>query len=608
MQKSLARKGLILGIIILFIGASVVPSISGSVKDDTKTFRATHADYDDLVQQTIDGGYIMINWSEQDKLIASDGESGDWFGISVSIDGDYAIVGARDDDGGKGSAYVFKRTDAAWSQEEKLTASDGAAGDWFGISVFIYGDYAFVGADADDNSNGVNAGSAYVFKRTGASWIEEAKLTASDGTANDYFGRSVSIDGDYAIIGAYYDNNIAGSAYVFKLTGENWMEEDKLTASDGEASDYFGITHSIEGEYVVIGAYRDDNSNGVDAGSVYVFKRTGTSWVEQVKLIALDGEAGDRFGIEVSMDGGYAIIGAYYDDANTGSAYMFKRTGEDWMEEDKLTASDGGIDNFFGRSVSIDGDYAIIGAWGDNSFAGSMYVFKCTGTSWVEQDKLIASDGESGDRFAYQVSIDGDYSIVGAYYDDNNNGVEAGSAYIFEKHAAPDLECEGELSWIYPEPGVTLTGQFVVKNVGDPGSLLNWEIVEWPDWGEWTFTPKSMEDLTPEDGGVTVDVEAYWPGGDDFGGQVKIVNCDNLEDVCIIDIYTTTPPRPSWHFLIGKIHNPEISNESVTFYADDVFVFRFIFLVNNYSNQQIILTNHYMGYIGDAFIFARFYY
>ncbi len=543
MQKSLVRKGLILGIIILFIGTSVVPSISGSIKDDNKTFRATHADYDDLVQQTVDGGYIVVNWSEQDKLTASDGESGDWFGISVSIDGDYAIVGARDDDGGKGSAYVFKRTDAAWSQEEKLIASDGESGDWFGISVSIYGDYVFVGADADDNSNGVNAGSVYVFKRTGASWIEEARLKASDGTDNDYFGRSVSIDEDYAIIGAYYDNNIAGSAYVFKLTGENWMEEDKLTASDGEASDYFGITHSIEGDYAVIGAYRDDNSNGVDAGSVYVFKRTGTSWMEQGKLIASDGEAGDRFGIEVSMDGGYAIIGAYYDDTNTGSAYMFKRTGEDWTEEDKLTASDGGIDNFFGRSVSIDGDYTIIGAWGDNSFAGSMYVFKRTGTSWVEQDKLIASDGESGDRFAYQVSIDGDYAIAGAYYDDNNNGIEAGSAYVFKKHATPDLNCDGVIDFSDVKPGAIVECAFTVENIGEPLSKLDWEIESYPDWGTWTFTPSSGIDLTPEDSPVAVQVEIVAPDEPEaeFTGEVKIVDSEDPSDYCIISVLLVTP-------------------------------------------------------------------
>jgi len=542
MQTIFWKKGFVTLILILFIGASVVPSINGSIKDDNKTFRETHADYDDLVQQIINGGYIAINWSEQDKLIASDGGSGDWFGISVSIDGDYAIVGARDDDGEKGSAYVFKRTDAAWPQEAKLTASDGVAGDWFGISVSIYGDYAFVGADADDNSNGINAGSVYVFKRTGASWIEEAKLTASDGTANDYFGRSVSIDGDYAIVGAYYDNNIAGSAYVFKLTDENWIEEDKLTASDGEASDYFGITHSIEGEYAVIGAYRDDNSNGVNAGSVYIFKRTGTSWVEQDKLTASDGEAGDRFGIEVSMDGGYAIIGAYYDDTNTGSAYMFKRTGEDWIEEDKLTASDGGINDYFGRSVSIDGDYAIIGAWGDNSFTGSMYVFKRTGTSWVEQDKLTASDGESGDRFAYQVSIDGDYAIVGAYCDDNNNGVEAGSAYVFEKHAAPDLDCEGNLYWADIHPGDTKTGDFTVENIGEPDSLLDWEIESYPDWGTWTFTPSSGDDLLPNNP-VTVGVTVIAPDEPEteFTGEIKIVNSEDPDDYCIIPVSLVTP-------------------------------------------------------------------
>ncbi len=373
----------------------------------------------------------QMNWVETAKLITLDGSSNDWFGISVDIDGDYSVVGARDDDGERGSAYVFRRDGNIWVQDQKLLATDGVAGDWFGISVSIKDDIIFVGADADDNENGVNAGSVYVFRHNDSSWIQQNKLLASDGTANDYFGRYVSLDTDYAVIGAYYDDDITGSAYVFKRDGLAWIEEDKLTASDGAPGDYFGISTSIYGDYVIVGAYRDDNINGIDAGSVYIFKKTENGWIEEKIVISSDGAANDRFGISTSLDREYMVIGAYYDDANIGSAYVFKNTTSGWVEEKKLVASDGETDDFFGRSVSIGEQYLLVGAWGDSGYSGSVYVFKHNDMQWIEENKLSASDGASNDRFGYEVFLDGRCTIIGAYLDDNNNGIDAGCAYIF---------------------------------------------------------------------------------------------------------------------------------------------------------------------------------
>jgi len=211
--------------------------------------------------------------------------------------------------------------------ELKITASDNAANDRFGNSVSISGDYAVVGAIFDDD-NGNDAGSAYVFKRTGTSWAEEAKLLPSDGAADDRFGVSVSIFGDYAVVGAWNhdDNgNGSGSAYVFKRTGTTWVEEAKLLASDGAADDAFGVKVSIFGDYAVVGAWKhDDNGNG--SGSAYVFKRTGTSWAQEAKLLASDGAASDYFGISVFIFGDYAVVGAAFDNDNgqwSGSAYVY---------------------------------------------------------------------------------------------------------------------------------------------------------------------------------------------------------------------------------------------------------------------------------------------
>ncbi len=267
----------------------------------------------------------------------------------------------------------------AWSApataqtELKITASDAAAADLFGQSVSIDGDYAIVGANGNDDG-----GSAYIFKRSGTTWSQQAKLTASDAAQNDDFGTSVSISGDYAIVGAHANDDggsYSGSAYIFVRSGTNWTEQAKLTASDANGADEFGISVSIDGDYAIVGAYRDDD-DGSDSGSAYIFVRSGTNWTQQTKLTALDGGVGDVFGYSVSIDGDYAIVGSTGDDddgSNSGSAYIFVRSGTTWTQQTKLTASDAAASDYFGDSVSFDGDYAIVGSSGiddDGSVSG----------------------------------------------------------------------------------------------------------------------------------------------------------------------------------------------------------------------------------------------
>ena len=357
--------------------------------------------------------------------------------MEVSISGDYAIIGAWGDRSESGSAYIFARSGSSWNEVAKLTSSDGEAYDSFGGTVSISGDYAIIGATRD-NDNGSLSGSAYIFARSGSSWTEVAKLTASDGAAYDLFGGKVSISGDYAIVGAYGDDDNgsdSGSAYIFARSGSSWTEVAKLTASDGAADDYFGSTVSISGDYAIVGAYGDDD-NGSLSGSAYIFARSGSSWTEVAKLTASDGAADDHFGLKMSISGDYAIVGAQLDDDNgsdSGSAYIFARSGSSWTEVAKLTASDGAADDHFGETVSISGDYAIVGAYGDDdngSLSGSAYIFARSGSSWTEVAKLTASDGAADDIFGYTVSISGDYAIIGAHFDDDN-GSRSGSAYIY---------------------------------------------------------------------------------------------------------------------------------------------------------------------------------
>jgi hypothetical protein len=373
--------------------------------------------------------------TEQAKLIASDAEGGDYFGYSVSISGNLAVIGAfgnGDAGNNSGSAYVFRWDGANWVEQSKLTASDAAEDDWFGYSVSISGDLAVIGAP-NDNDAGSKSGSAYVFRWDGSNWVEQAKLTASDAAADDWFGDSVSISGDLAVITASEDDGGSGSAYVFRWDGANWVEQAKLTASDAAAEDYFGSSVSISGDVVVVGAYGNDDA-GVYSGSAYVFRWDGANWVEQSKLTASDAAANDIFGLSVSISGNLAVIGAFRnDDAgnDSGSAYVFRWDGAHWVEQSKLTASDAAAEDWFGYSVSISGDLVVIGASGDDGGSGSAYVFRWDGANWVEQAKLTASDAAAFDEFGYSVAIDGDVAVIGAYQDDDG-GDYSGSAYIFQ--------------------------------------------------------------------------------------------------------------------------------------------------------------------------------
>ena len=379
-----------------------------------------------LISSLIYGG--TQNWDERQKITVSDVASHDYFGRSVSMSGDYAIIGASTDDTNgtsSGSAYIFVRNGNTWTQQAKLTAADGAASDYFGHSVCISGDYAVIGAFGNDDA-GNSSGSAYVFIRNGTTWSQQAKLTASDAQANDEFGRSVSISGDYLIIGAYR-NSESGSAYVFTRSGTTWTQQTKLTASDAAAGDCFGVSVAISSEYALIGAYDD----GAYVGSAYVFVRSGASWTQQAKLTASDAASNDYFGLSVSISGSYAIVGAYGNDdagSESGSAYVFLRNGTSWSQQAKLTASDAAAGDYFGNSVFISGDQAIVGAYGDGANdSGSAYIYSRSGSSWSQQTKLTASDASNYDYFGKSLCLSGDLALVGAYGKDNYTG----SAYLF---------------------------------------------------------------------------------------------------------------------------------------------------------------------------------
>ena len=336
-------------------------------------------------------------------------------------------------------------------QQAKLTASDGATGDYFGHSVAISGDTAVVSACGDKVGTHAFQGSAYIFVRSGSAWSKQAKLTAADGAANDYFGTSVAISGETVVVGAPDDNVGAnedqGSAYVFVRSGITWSQQTKLTAADGAYSDNFGSSAAIEGDTAVVGADNDSVGAGFRQGSTYVFVRSATAWSQQQRLTATDGLEGDQFGYTVAVSGETVVVGAPSDDAGVwvgsdeGSAYVFVRSGTAWSQQRKLTAAaDAEAGDGFGESVAVSGETAVVGALGDNIGddvvglkvnQGSAYVFVRSGTAWSRQAQLVAADGATGDWFGSSVAVGGDTAVVGAVDDNIGANPDQGSACVF---------------------------------------------------------------------------------------------------------------------------------------------------------------------------------
>ncbi len=436
----------------------------------------------------------LQNGADLVKLTADDGGAGDEFGRSVAVSGNTIIVGAdgsNDSGENSGSAYVFVHSGAGWSQQAKLTADDAAALDIFGYSVSISGDTAIVGAPWDDDK-GDGSGSAYIFVRSGTAWSQQAKLTASDGAASDWFGYSVAISGDTAIVGAYGDDDngdLSGAAYIFTRTGTAWSQQAKLTPGDGAGGDQFGCFVAIDGDTVIVGAYGDDDK-GNDSGAAYAFVRAGTSWSQQAKLTAIDGAALDSLGTTVDISGDTAVISAHGDDDcgdGSGSAYVFVRNGTSWSQQARLTPNDGATLDAFGFAA-VSGDTVIVGAHNDDDkgdSSGSAYIFTRNETSWSQEAKLTAGDGAAGDHFGWSVALSGGTAAVGAL-DDGDYGASSGSAYVYEPttriflpivlraFSAPDVR----VTYIeYDPPGDDVAGEYVrIQNFGGFANMTGWTL------------------------------------------------------------------------------------------------------------------------------------
>jgi len=388
------------------------------------------------------------------KILADDGVAGDYFGTSAAISGDWALVGsflAFGNSRHSGTAHAFKNIEGVWTQVDKFVPESLTSSNHFGGSISISGDTAIIGAKGADE-NGDFSGTAYIFKLIEGEWTQQVQLLASDGARGDAFGSSVSIDGDTAIIsspGDADDGAYTGSAYIFTRTNGLWTQQAKLLSPFPAAGDEFGTSVSIEGNSAFVGVPGADEI-GSNSGIVYEYSRAGNIWSQTAKLMPDDGTVGDIFGHSVAIDGDTAVVGANWDDVNgeeSGSAYVFINNKGSWTQQAKLLPADGAMGDHFGGTISIDADTVVISAReadvksdGEMLYnTGAAYVFTRTDGVWLQQTKLMAADRLENGSFGQSVANNGETVIVGAL-GDNDNGIQAGAAYIF------DLNCNACLA------------------------------------------------------------------------------------------------------------------------------------------------------------------
>jgi hypothetical protein len=418
----------------------------------------------DVLASTSGSAYIFskpasgwTNMTQTAKIHASDGEAGVWFGISVDISGDNIIIGARLDavsGDDSGSAYLFSKPAGGWkdtTETLKILPSNGAEDDEFGYSVSIDGETIAVGCRYDDD-NGPNSGAVYVYTKSDTGWIgnsETAKLLPSDGSSYDYFGHSVSIWQDNIVVGANTQGVFGeekGKAYIFTKPESGWTnmtETAMISPSDPVVDGDFGWSVSMYNDVVAIGSPGSSKS-GIKHGAIYVYSKPTLGWenmTETIKMVPTGGSEDDKFGTSVAIYGHDVLVGAIYNDEgsdNGGASYFFTKQSDKpwyWLTQTKKilpTKYAGNSLNYYGSSVSLDSNTAVIGSYGHSNQTGIAYVVEYNGTDWITTAQLSASDGEIYDKFGGNVSISGDDIVIGANSDDDN-GTFSGSAYVYSK-------------------------------------------------------------------------------------------------------------------------------------------------------------------------------
>lgn len=513
------------------------------------------------------------NWNQVQKLTADVPFAQDYFGFAVAIFGDFIVISSRNHDydlnnlnymSGSGAAFIFQNIGGTWTQTQKIVSGDRENGGAFGHDLDITSRRIIVGSWGDDSGAGVpnvfNAGAAYIFEYNGITWNQSQKLVASDRGASDWFGGSVAISYNNAVVGAHRESQdvnglntmtYSGSAYVFEKVGGVWNEVQKLTSSDRGQDEYFGQDVDIEGPYIIAGVtsdYQDENGTNslIAAGSAFIFERdytTGT-WPISAKIDASDRATGDRFGYSVAITKGKAVVGAWFEGQNaTGGATQ--------------------------------------------AYAGSAYVFELTG-SWNEVQKIVASDRASSDRFGSSAAIYDDRLIIGAIYEDEDDAVipgntmsKSGSAYIFESVTQASQPTISATSTSFC-PGNSITLSISTGYLND---AANWQ---WYS-GSCNSTPIGTGPSITVTPGVAT---TYYANG--VGNCVNPGLCGSI---------TLTPNLNSWHQTTkNTIGGQDITRDVITESNGNVYVtgsFVNKTVLNGGNNSDLVISTNTGNQIGS---------
>jgi uncharacterized protein (TIGR03437 family) len=371
-------------------------------------------------------GWIYIfaktvdTWSLQASIEEPGSHSG--FGAPVAVSGGTVGVGAT---GSTGAVYVYTQTGNTWSQQATLTAADGVSGDHFGSGLAVNGGTIVVGAAGKNNL----AGAVYIFTQTGGAWSQQAELTAPVGATYDSFGASVAVSGGTVVVGAALHNHRAGAIYVFTQTGNQWSQQAELTPSDVTANDFFGNVVAVSGDTAVVG----DSTKNTGRGVVYIFTRTGGTWNPPSELSAGDGEPNDFFGTSVAMSGGTVAVGAPYHNQSAGAVYMFTQNGAGWSQQAEVTASDAAPYDNFGEGVAVDGGVMRVGACPGDATPefSAAYVFQLPIAAPVNGASLVAGPIAPGEVIALFTSLGPDGGVVASPSTDGLLPTQLGGVQVF---------------------------------------------------------------------------------------------------------------------------------------------------------------------------------
>lgn len=421
---------------------------------------------------------LAVGQCEEDELTSAV----PGFAGSVALLGDRALVGATL---GTGTVVVYERAGGVWQEVDALL-SGSATPDAFGADVALGVDRAVVGAPIDDE-HGMNAGAAHVFERVAGSWKQVAKLTASDAGAGARFGTGVALAGDVIVVGA--PETGTGTGYVFERIAGSWVEVDALTGSDSDLGDFFAQDVDVDGDTVVCSARLHDLPAWT-GGAVYVFERRMGQWTETQKVVADDISSFDQFGRSLALDGDRLLVGSFHDDvvaAESGSAYVFERTGSTWTQTAKLLPNDGRTYSRFGIGVALDGDVAVVGAAPNRV----VYAFELDADSWTLRARIPRGPGQF---FGMFIAVDGDEILVGDREDPSNG--TSGTAPLYRLPAfaqtfcfCPDLERCGQ-----PDTGCTnsLERGSLLSVCGSGSVAADDLVVSWTALPQWQLTQLLM--------------------------------------------------------------------------------------------------------------------